>query len=108
MEVVGAALGDGVDDATRRAAEFRGVAARLDLHFFDEVDDDVLARRPVLEVGRLNAVDDVAVLTGTGAVDRETAALVFLVGAWRLRDQRREVAALRQQLDLLGADARGA
>ena len=42
--VVGAALGDRVDDAAGRAAELRGVAARLDLDFLDEVRDQVLAR----------------------------------------------------------------
>ena len=87
-----------------RAAEFGGVAARLDLDFFDEVDDHVLAREAGLQVGRLDAVDDEAVLAGAGAVDREAAQLGFLVGAGRLRHQRGEVAAVRQQLDLLGAD----
>jgi hypothetical protein len=71
-----AALRDGVNHAARRATELRRVAARLDLDFFDEVDDHVLARGAVLQVGGLDAVDDVAVLAGAGAVDREAAALV--------------------------------
>ena len=77
------------------------VAARLDLDFFDEVGDDVLARDAALEVRRLDAVDDVAVLAGARAVDRQPAELRFVVGAGRLRDERREVAALREQVDLL-------
>ena len=104
--VVGAALGDDVDHAAGRAAVLRGVAAGLHLDFFDEVDDDVLARQAALQVGRLDAVDDVAVLAGARAVDREAAELRFLVRARRLRDEGREVAALRQQLNLLGADVR--
>ena len=60
---------------------------------------------PVLQVGRLDAVDDEAVLASARAVDRDAAELGLLVGAGRLRDQRREVAALGQLLDLLGRDA---
>ena len=75
VPVVRAALGDGVDDAAGRAAELRRVAARLDLDFFDEVGDHVLARDAALEVRRLDAVDDEAVLAGAGAVDREAAEL---------------------------------
>ena len=104
VQVVGAALGHDVDDAAGRAAEFGRVAARLHLDFFDEVGDDALARGAALEVGRLDAVDDVAVLAGAGAVDREATELRLLVGAGRLRDERREVAAVREQIDLLGAD----
>ena len=104
MELVRAALGDRVDDAARGAAELGRVAARLDLHFVDEVDDQALAGEAVLQVGRLDAVDDVAVLARARAVDREATELRFLVRAGRLRDERREVAATRQQVDLLGAD----
>ena len=104
VEVVGAALGHGVDDAAERAAVFSRVSARLDLHFFDQIDVQILARRPVLQVSRLDAVDDVAVLSGAGAVNGETTEFRFVVGARRLRDERRKVAAVGQQRDLLVAD----
>ncbi len=99
-----AALRDRVDDAARRAAVFGRVAARLDLHFVDEVDDQALAGEAVLQVGRLDAVDDVPVLAGARAVDREATELGLLVGAGGLRHERREVAATRQQVDLFRPD----
>ena len=92
---VGAALGDRVDHAAGGAAVFSGVAAGLYLHFIDEIDDDVLAGEAALQVGRLDAVDDVAVLAGARAVDGEAAKLHFIVRARRLRDERREIAAVR-------------
>ena len=103
---VRAALGDHVDDAAGGAAELRAVAARLDLDFLDEVGNHVLARDALLEVRGLDAVDDVAVLAGARAVDRQAAELGFRVGAGRLRDERREIAALREQIDLLARDVR--
>ncbi len=106
VPVVRAALGDDVDHATRRAAELRRVAARLDLDLFDEVGNDVLARRAALQVGGLDAVDDVAVFAGAGAVDRQAAELVLAVGAGRLGHEAREVAPLRQQCNLLTRDVR--
>ena len=45
-ELVGAALGDDVDDAAGRLAELRLVAAGLDLHFLDEVERTPLPSEP--------------------------------------------------------------
>jgi hypothetical protein len=106
MPVVGAALRDRVDDAAGGATIFRGVAARFHLHFVDEVHDHVLAREAALEIRRLDAVDDVAVLAGARAIDREAAKLPFVIRARRLAHERREVAAVRNQRDLLGTDVR--
>ena len=51
---------------------------------------------------RLGAVDDVAVLAGARAVDRDAARTHLLVGARRLCHDGRAVAAARQLLDRLG------
>ena len=105
LEAVRAALGHHVDDATERAAELGVVAARLDLDFVEEVGNDALARHAALQVRGLDAVDDEPVLASARAIDRQTTELAFVVGAGRLRHEGREVAALRQQVDLLAADA---
>ncbi len=102
---VRAALGEHADDAARGAAVLRGVARRLHLDLFDEVSKHVLARDAVLQVRRLRAVHDVAVLAGARPVDHDAAGLGLLFAPARLRDQRREVATLREHVDLLGADA---
>ena len=82
------------------------IAARLDLDFFDEVGDRTFVPDDAgLQVGGLDAVDDEAVLAGAGAVDRDAAS--FGSRCWRpgaCVTSVCEVAAMRQQLDLLGAD----
>ena len=64
----------------------------------------LLALRAVLQVGGFDPVDDPPVLAGACTVDRDPAEFGFLVGARRLRHERREVAPLGHQFDLLGAD----
>ena len=83
-EAVRPAARDDVDDAAGGAAVFGRVARRLDLDLFDEVGDQVLGRRALVEVGRLGAIDDPAVLRGTRAVDRDSARPGSLLapGAW--------------------------
>ena len=71
----------------------------------DEVREHGLALRPGLEVRRLGAVHEIAVLAGARAVDRQaTQLLVLRVDARRREDDARDVAARRQLLELLGAD----
>ncbi len=106
-EVVGAALGHGVDDAADRTAVLRRVAGRLDLDLFDEVGHEVLAGQTVLRVGGVDTVDDEPVLGAGGAVDRQTADEAFLVDAGSLGGDAGEVTALREQLELLGGDRGG-
>ena len=98
-EHVAARLRDRVDDAAGRARELGVVAAGLDLHFLDEVGDDRLAGRPVLEVGGVDAVDDEAVLGAARAADRHAAGARFEIGARRHRDHGAEVAALRDAIN---------
>ena len=104
VQRVRAALGLHVDDAARRAAVLRRIAGRLDLHFFDEVRQQVLSRLPVEDVGRFDAVDHVAVFARGRAVDHHARRLRLVVRAGRLDDERREVAVVREQLDALRAD----
>ena len=51
-----------VDDAAGRRRRIPRDSRRLDLDFLDEVREEVLAREAADDVGRLDAVDDVAVL----------------------------------------------
>ena len=106
MVVVGAALRDRADHTAQRAAVLRRVAAGLHLDLVHEVDDEVAARQAGPEVRRLDAVHDEPVLAGARAVDRQTAQLGLVVGTRGLGDQRREVAPVGQQRDLLLADVR--
>jgi hypothetical protein len=106
VEGVRAALGQDVDDAAGRPAELRRVARRLDLDFFDEIGEEVLARETADDVGRLDAVDDVAILGGGRAVDHDARRLGLVVDTRRLRDERREITRVREQGDLLGAQVR--
>ena len=109
MELVRAALGDHIDHCARGTAVLRRVAARFHLHLFDEVGEHVLAGCALDHVGRLHAVDDVPVLGGAGTVHREAIPrFQLLVDARRLSDERREVAVVWEQLDLLRADVRRA
>ena len=99
VERVATALGDGADDAAGCAREFRVVAARLHLHLVQEVSDDRLSRRPVLQVGRVHAIDDEAILRPACAVDRDSTGSVFAVGARRHGNHAREVPTFRDALD---------
>src|SRR5690606_8610410 len=76
---VGAALRNGADDPARRGAVLRVVTRSLDRDLIDEVDDDPLARNTGLEVGRVHAVHDVAVLGRRGAVDHDAAGAADVV-----------------------------
>jgi hypothetical protein len=108
VEVVAAGARNHVDYATGRAAELGGIARRLDLDFLYEVEGHPLALHARLGVGRLDAVDDEAVLAGGRSVDRNAVRLGLEVGAGRLGDDRAEVTPLRQLHELIGRDAVGA
>ena len=96
---VGAALGHDVDHSAGRATVLGGIPARLHLDFIDELRQDRVARHAREQVGGLDAVDQEAILRRAGAVDGDAPELRLLVGARRLTDERREIAALRQQVD---------
>ena len=104
IEFVRAALGQHVDDAAGRAAEFRRIAGGLDLHFFDEIRQQALARQAADDVAHLDAVDDVPILGRGGAVDHHARGLGLLIHPGRLRQERGEIAAVRQEFDLFSAD----
>ena len=72
MPDVGTTFGNGVNDATQRAAVLGLEAAGLDLYFLDEIGLEVLADAAVLNVGGVDAIDQVNILTVACAVDLET------------------------------------
>ena len=109
VKLVAARLRDDVDDAARRPAEFRLVAAGLDLDLLDEFVVELLALGPVLDAGRVDAVDDEPVLEPGGAVDHDGVCEGRRVRGLRRDprrnlDDRRVVAAGRQGLDLAAVD----
>ena len=72
MPDVGTTFGNGVNAATQSAAVFGLEAAGLDLYFLDEIGLEVLADAAVLNVGGVDAIDQVNILTVACAVDLET------------------------------------
>ena len=72
MPDVGTTFGNGVNDATQSAAVLGLEAAGLDLYFLDEIGLEVLADAAVLNVGGVDAIDQVNILTVACAVDLET------------------------------------
>src|SRR5947199_2068199 len=70
-------LGNGIDYAAKRSAVFGFEAARLDLNFLNEVGLEVLADAAVLNIRRVNAIDEVNVLGVAGAVDLVAANAAF-------------------------------
>ena len=105
-EQVRAALRDDAHDAARRAAEFRRITGRLDLHLLDEVGEERRRGDAGPEVRRVDAIEVELVLGGGRAVDRDPAASALLVRAGRQRDERREITSLRQLVDCVGAKVR--
>ncbi len=106
MIAVGTGLHDGVDDATGRAAVFRGVAGRLDLNLGQEIGVHRFARHARAHVGGVHAVDDEAVLRAAGTIDLKAAVAALIVGARRGGQRAREVAAARNALQQVLRDAR--
>ena len=110
MPYVRAALWNGIDHASQRSAVLGFEAARLDLNFLDEVRLKVLADAAVLNIGGVNAINEINVLGIAGAVNLETAhpalpcALQRLLpGTRRERNDRLEGAQFRNVLQhLLG------
>src|SRR5690606_1916802 len=80
LELVRAALGDDVDDATGRATVLGVVAAGHDLDLFDEVVDDRRADRAERQVRRVDAVDVVLVLERRRTGERHARAVVLRAG----------------------------
>ncbi len=71
VELVGARLGDHVDDAGGGAAVLGHEGAGLDVYLLHEVREDVGAEGAVGRVGHVLAVEDVAVLGRGGAVEAD-------------------------------------
>src|ERR1700687_1190675 len=97
MPFVAAPLLDDVDHATHRAAIFGLVAARLDLDFLDEFENDVLPDTAVLNFRSVESFDEVGVLGISRAINLKTvipagvlawALQVFLTRARSKRNQR--------------------
>ena len=99
LVAVGARPGQDADDAAGGAAELGVVARRLDLHLVDEIEQHRLSRRAVLQVRRVHAVDDEAILGSGGAIDLRAAGLAFLLRARRLPQDGGEVASLGHAVD---------
>src|SRR4029079_19802910 len=85
LDLAGAALGDDVDDAARRAAVLRVVATGDDLDLLDEVVDHRRRHRAVRQARGVDAVDEVLVLErrATGERHADTIALRTGRGAER-------------------------
>jgi hypothetical protein len=66
-----AAFRNCVHDAADGAAVFRFKAARLDLYILDEVRLEVLAHAADVEVGGIDAVNQVSIFAVAGAIDLE-------------------------------------
>jgi hypothetical protein len=103
-KLVAARLRDDVDDAAGRVAVLRAIAVGLDLDLLDELVVDDLALQAADDVGRVDAVDDEAVLRGRRTVDRQRRGAALPIGAIlgdaRVRlDDVRVVAADRKAVD---------
>src|SRR6202022_304219 len=86
----------------------------LDLHRFDEVDLEVLANPATLEVGHVNAIDEVDVFGVRGAANLKTVAFVIASALQRLHagaggesNQRLEGAAFRDVVNHFFRDVDG-
>ena len=77
MELVGAGLGDDVDDAARRTAVLGVVAAGDDLGLLDELVGQVGRQQAEARVGRVDALDDVRVLDRGRAAQRRAVEVVL-------------------------------
>src|SRR5262249_28393005 len=102
VEGVAAALWDGIDDTTQRAAKFSFKTAGLDLNLLNKVHLEAFANATRLYVCGVHAVDQVHVFRIAGAIDLKSviaggsAALQRLLArAGSKRDQGLERAALR-------------
>ena len=103
-EGVAAALGDRADDAAEGPAVLGRNAAGLDLHFLQVFEHRVLARLAVDQRVGDDAVHGERVLGAAGAVHLEAALHFTLADGRRAEGDRLEGTALRQAVELLGAD----
>jgi hypothetical protein len=69
LPFVGAALGHHRDHAAERASVLRAIAARLDLLLRDGLEGQLGVGQKIADVGDVEAVDVVAVLTHRGATE---------------------------------------
>ena len=109
VELVGAALGDLVDHATGRTAEFRTVTARLHLLLGDRLERHLREVQVRESIGDVEAVEVVLVLSDRRTTERSQVA-ERRVAAHRARRQQRNrgrVARHRDLRDLLGGQDRG-
>lgn len=104
---VASAFRDGADHAAKRAAVFGGNPARLDLDFLQVFEHGVLARLAVDQrVGR-DPVDGERVLRAARPIDLEPAFDFTRVHRRGRQRDRLERSALREAIELFGADVVG-
>ena len=104
-ELVAAALGDRIDDATGESAVLGRDSRRQHLSLFDGVLNEEIVRRPKNVVVDVDTVDEKDVVVAEPTVDRELAGVGGVVRqSGRQFADPKNVAAKRQRTDVVGGD----